>query len=112
MSVFPGQIHPRVQEVRREQDQLQAFSVVALKNMLAYCQARVVQLNEQYDFLDFLSRQEGDLYSLCRIWQRMERTGGNYHRFRERCMIIQLELARRRPAEEPAGQQRNGHETR
>ena len=99
MELFPRQISPWAQEVRREQDQLESYSAVALKNMLDYCQARVVQLNDHYDHLDFLSRQEGDLYALCRIWQRMERTGRNYHRFREKCVIIQLELARRQPAE-------------
>ena len=111
MQLFPCQPFRWAQEVRQEQDQLQAYSVIALKNMLAYCQARVVQLNEQYDFLDFLSREEGDLYSLCRIWQRMEQTGRNYHRFREQCVVLQLELARRRPSEEPAEPQRYGHET-
>ena len=102
MPLFPCPASRWAQEVRQEQNRLQTRSLVALNNMLAYCQARVAQLNDQYDFLDFLSRQEGDLYTLCRLWQRMERTGHNYHRFRERCVIIQLELARRRPDGEPA----------
>lgn len=112
MHPFPCQPLRRAQEVRQEQDQLEAYSAAALKNMLAYCQARVVQLSDQYDYLDFLSRQEGDLYTLCRVWQRMERTGKNYHRFREHCIIIQLELARRQPAENPAHGKRKNHETR
>jgi|GEM_PF-1856704 len=111
MQLFPCQPVQWAQEIRQEQDQLEAYSSVALRNMLAYCQARVVQLTEQYDFLDFLSRQEGDLYSLCRIWERLERTGRNSSRFREKCVVIQLELARRRP-EEAAQSQRYNHETR
>ena len=112
MQLIPCQPFQWAQEVRQEQDQLEAYSMIALKNMLAYCQARVVQLNDQYELLDFLSRQEGDLYTLCRIWQRMERIGSNYHRFQEKCIVIQLELTRRRPAEAPAHPQRNDHETR
>jgi len=112
MALFPHPASPWAQEVHREEDQLQTYSVIALKNRLAYCQARVVQLNDQYDFLTDLSRQEGDLYVLCRLWQRMERTGLNYHRFREKCVIIELELSRRRPVEKPAYPQRKDHETR
>jgi hypothetical protein len=97
MNLFTPQQLQRTQEVQHEQARLETRSVAALKNMLAYCQARVSQLNEQYDFLDFLSRQEADLYTLCRIWHRMERTGSNYHRFRGQCLRIQLELAQRRP---------------
>jgi len=111
MQLIPCQPFSWTQEIHQEQNQLEAYSVIALKNMLAYCQARVVQLNEQYDFLDFLSRQEGDLYTLCRIWQRLERTGRNYHRFTEQCVLIQLELARRRP-EETIYPQGYSHETR
>jgi len=108
MNLFPPPKLSWAQEVQQEQDQLEEHSVISLKNMLAYCQARVVQLNDQYALLDFLSRQEGDLYALCQIWRRMERAGGNYHRFRERCVLIQLELARRRQMSEPAIPQRKG----
>jgi hypothetical protein len=112
MSLLVPEICPWAEEVQHEIQRFDTKSVRALKNMLAYCQARISQLNDQYHFLEYLSRQEGDLYTLCRIWHRMERTGSNYNRFREKSILIQLELAKRQQMMESLSSQGNRHETR
>lgn len=91
----PIWLFPIVQEVKGEHDQLEIRSYRALRNMLGYYQARVVQLRAQRQHLDFQSRQQHDLHDLMETWQRLERVHHNFHRFSEKCLLIELELARR-----------------
>jgi hypothetical protein len=95
MNVFRTDCFQGTEEIRSEQERLAAHSVKALRNMLEYCQARVQQLEAQNRFLAGRSRQQYDLHDLCLLWYRLERTQRNHYRFAERCILIQLELARR-----------------
>jgi len=63
--------------------------------MLGYCRARVEQLSDHRQYLDFMARQEYDLHTILLTWERLDRAICNYHRFAEKCLIIELELARR-----------------
>ncbi|KPL18537.1 MAG: hypothetical protein AMJ92_07595 [candidate division Zixibacteria bacterium SM23_81] len=84
-----------VEEVQEEQHQWEARSYQALRNMLGYCQARVIQLADQRRYLDFQSRQQHDLFGLLETWQRLERVQHNFRRFSEKCLLIKVEIARR-----------------
>jgi hypothetical protein len=96
-----------VEEAKEEQHQLEAHSYQALRNMLGYCQARVIQLADQRQYLDFQSRQQHDLFGLLETWRRLERVQSNYRRFSEKCLLIKVEIARResRHREKPNGGQ-------
>jgi hypothetical protein len=91
----PIWLFPVVEEVKGEHDSLETRSYRALRNMLGYCQARVIQLGAQRRHLDFQSRQQHDLYELLETWQRLERVQHNFRRFSEQCLLIKLEMARR-----------------
>jgi hypothetical protein len=95
MNVFRTEYLIGAEEVQGEQECLEAHSIKALRNMLEYCQARVVQLEAHHHFLADRSRQHYDLHDLCILWHRLERVQRNHFRFTERCVLIQLELARR-----------------
>jgi hypothetical protein len=92
----PIWLFPVVEEIKGEHDPLETRSYQALRNMLGYCQARVVQLMAQRQHLDFQSRQQHDLYELLETWQRLERVQYNFRRFSEQCLLIKLEMARRK----------------
>lgn len=86
---------PVVEEIHGEHQQLQTRSYQALRNMLEYCRARVVQLMDQHQYLDFQARQQYDLYSLLETWRRLERVWHNTRLFSDKCLLIELEMVRR-----------------
>ncbi|MCK4272231.1 hypothetical protein KAX22_06250 [bacterium] len=88
-------LFPVVEEVKGKHYQLETRTYRALRNMLGYCQARVVQLTDQQQHLGFQARQQYDMYRLMEIWQRLKRTKRNFRRFSEKCLLIKLEMARR-----------------
>jgi hypothetical protein len=86
---------PMVEELKGEVDQLETRSYQALRNMLGYFQARVIQLAAQRQHLDFQSRQQDDLYALLEMSQRLHRVQQNFRRFSEKSLLVKLEMARR-----------------
>ena len=93
--MFRSNWFPVVEEVKGKHHQLETRSYQALRNMLGYCQARVVQLTAQHHHLDFQSRQQHDLYQLLETWRRLQRVQHNFRCFSEKCLLIKLEMARR-----------------
>ncbi len=93
--MFRANVYPVFAEVKGEHEQLQTRSHAALRNMLEYCQARVVQLTDQYCYLDFQSRGQYDLFQLLETARRLQRVRRNARCFSEKCVLIKVELARR-----------------
>lgn len=93
--MFRSSWFPAAEEIRGEHRQLETRSYQALRNMLGYCQARVVQLTAQRRYLAFQAQQQHDLYQLLETSRRLERAQSNFRRFSEKCLLIKLELARR-----------------
>jgi hypothetical protein len=95
MNVFRSDWFRVAEEVQGQHQELQSHSQKALRNMMGYCYARVVQLCSQRRFLDFQARQQLDLHELLETCRRLERAERNYLRFAEKYLLIKLELARR-----------------
>jgi exonuclease VII large subunit len=93
--MFRSNWFPAVEEIQGEHQQLETRSYQALRNMLGYCQARVIQLAAQHQHLDFQAQQQQDLYQLLETSRRLERVQSNFLRFSEKCLLIKLEIARR-----------------
>lgn len=109
--MLSGHWFQTVQEIRQQDRQLRSFSHQALQNMLGYCRARVDQLADHRRHLDFMVRQEYDLHVLLSTWERLGRTIRNYQRFAEKCLLIELELARREGAPPFGHQEEKNYET-
>jgi len=97
--MFSSNWFPVVEEIQGERQQLETRSYQALKNMLGYCQARVMQLTDQRRCLDVQARGQHDLYHLLETWRRLERIQHNFRRFSEKCLLIKVEMARRGDAQ-------------
>lgn len=105
--MFRSNLFLVVEEIQGEHQQLETRSYQALRNMLGYCQARVVQLTTQRQYLDFQARQQHDLYQLLQTWRRLQRVQYNFRRFSEKCLLIKLEMAKRG---DPHRENANGEE--
>jgi hypothetical protein len=95
MDPFPSEIIQIVGEFKEERVHLKFRSTRALQNMLAYCQARVEQLDRQNQYLEHKVQQQYDLQEIMAIWKRLEHAQLNLQRFSQRCLLIKLELVYR-----------------
>jgi hypothetical protein len=93
--MFRASLFPIVKQVKGEHEQLEMRSSQALRNMLAYCRARVLQLTDQHYLLNFQSRQQYDLLELLETCRRLQRVQQNVRSFSEKCLLIEVEMARR-----------------